>query len=149
MKTMATHESMGLGRLAQASGVPAETLRYYERIGLLATPGRRKGAYRRYGADAVARLRFIRRAAELGFSLAETRELLALRAREGVPCAGVRAKAAEKLHLIEQKLAELTELRDAVATLVRACSGDKAVEHCSILAALEGGVTEPTGGESE
>lgn len=135
---MATDETMGIGRLARASGVGVETLRYYERIGLLVQPGRRKGAYRRYGPDAVARLRFIRRAALLGFSLAETRELLALRAREGAPCAAVRAKASAKLALVEQKLAELTELRDAVAALVRACRGDKAVEHCTILAALGG-----------
>lgn len=135
---MRTDETMGIGTLARTTGVGVETLRYYERIGLLAQPGRRKGAYRRYGNDAVARLRFIRGAADLGFSLAETRELLALRAREGAPCASVREKASQKLSVIEQKLAELTELRDAVAALVRACSGDKAVEHCTILAALGG-----------
>lgn len=133
---MPSDETMGIGRLARASGTGAETLRYYERIGLLVQPGRRKGAYRRYGADAVARLRFIRRASELGFSLAETRELLTLRARQGAPCASVRAKAVEKLAAVDQKLAELTELRNAVAALVRACRGDKAVEHCTILAAL-------------
>jgi MerR family transcriptional regulator, copper efflux regulator len=130
--------TMGIGALSRASGVGIETLRYYERIGLLTQPGRKKGAYRRYGPDAITRLRFIRRAAVLGFSLAETRELLALRAREGAPCTTVREKASQKLAVIEQKLAELTDLRDAVATLVRACRGDKAVEHCTILAALGG-----------
>jgi MerR family copper efflux transcriptional regulator len=130
-------ETMGIGRLARATGVGAETLRYYERIGLLVQPGRRKGAYRRYGAEAVARIRFIRRAAALGFSLAETQELLTLRARQGAPCASVRVKASEKLAAIEQKLVELTELRDAIATLVHACRGDRAVEHCTILASLD------------
>lgn len=135
---MPTDETMGIGALARASRVGVETLRYYERIGLLVQPGRRKGAYRRYGSDAVIRLRFIRGATELGFSLAETRDLLALRAREGAPCRSVREKASAKLALIEQKLAELTDLRDAVAQLVRRCEGDKAVEDCTILAALGG-----------
>lgn len=129
---------MGIGALARASGVGVETLRYYERIGLLAQPGRKKGAYRRYGADAIARLHFIRAAGDLGFSLAEIRELLTLRAREGAPCMAVREKAAQKLAIIEQKLTELTELRDAVSALLRACRGDRAVEHCTILAALSG-----------
>lgn len=138
---MPTDDTMGIGALARATGVGVETLRYYDRIGLLSQPGRRKGAYRRYGDDAVARLRFIRRAADLGFSLAETRELLALRAREGAPCTSVREKASQKLSVIEEKLVELTELRDAVAALVRACAGDRAVEHCTILAALAGDET--------
>jgi MerR family copper efflux transcriptional regulator len=133
---MADENDLTIGSLARSAGVGRETVRYYERIGLLATPGRRKGAYRRYTPGDVARLRFIRRAGELGFTLAETSELLALRAREGSPCASVRAKAKAKLTAIEQKLVELTELRDAVAALVRACRGDRAVEHCSILAAL-------------
>lgn len=133
---MPDENHLTIGALARLAGVGREALRYYERIGLLTTPGRPKGAYRRYGDGDVARLRFIRRAAELGFTLAETKELLALRAREGAPCASVRAKASEKLDAIERKLAELTELRDAVAALVHACRGDRAIEHCTILAAL-------------
>lgn len=140
---MAREDELTIGGLARLAGVGRETLRYYERIGLLPAPGRRKGGYRRYGAAEVARLRFIRRAVDLGFTLAETGELLALRAREGAPCAGVRSKAHAKLEAVEQKLLELTELRDAIAALVRACRGDRAVEHCTILAALgEGGSFE-------
>lgn len=134
---------MGIGALARATGVGVETLRYYERIGLLELPGRRKGTYRRYGADSIARLRFIRAAGDLGFSLTETRELLALRARKGAPCAAVREKAEQKLTVIKQKLAELTELRDAVSALIGACHGDRAVEHCTILAALSGEASIP------
>jgi hypothetical protein len=74
----------------------------------------------------------------VGFSLAETCELLALRARKGAPCAAVREKAEQKLAIIEQKLAELAELRDAVRALIGACHGNRAVEHCTILAALSG-----------
>jgi MerR family transcriptional regulator, copper efflux regulator len=129
--------TLSIGALARECGVGVQTIRYYERIGLLSQRGRTKGTYRRYGADELARLKFIRRSAQLGFTLAETSELLALRAREGAPCSSVRTKAERKLAAIERKLAELTSLRDAVATLVHACAGDTAIEHCSILAALE------------
>ncbi|MBN9165801.1 MAG: heavy metal-responsive transcriptional regulator [Myxococcales bacterium] len=125
-----------IGVLARRAGVGVQTVRYYERIGLLPRAGRAKGGYRRYGEEAVARLQFIRHAARLGFTLAETKELLTLRARRGAPCGAVRTRAEEKLAAIERKLAELRELRDAVAHLVHACSGGTAVEHCSILAAL-------------
>lgn len=130
-------ETFTIGTLAKRAGVNVQTIRYYERIGVLPKPGRAKGGYRRYGDDAVARLRFIRRAARLGFTLTETKELLALRARNGAPCGAVLARAEEKLATIERKLAELIELRDAVARLVRvrSCSGNT-VEDCSILAAL-------------
>jgi MerR family transcriptional regulator, copper efflux regulator len=131
-----------IGTLASRAGVGVETVRYYERIGLLPRTTRVKGEYRRYGDEAVARLQFVRRAAQLGFTLAETKELLALRARQGAPCRTVRTRAEEKLAAIERKLTELRELRDAVAHLVRTCSGDTAVEHCSILATL--GETETT-----
>lgn len=129
-------ETFTIGTLARRAGVGVQTVRYYERIGILPQPGRPKGGYRRYGDEAVARLQFVRRAAQLGFSLAETKELLTLRTRQGAPCGAVRTRAEEKLAAIEQKLAELQELRDAVAYLVRTCSGKTAVEHCSILAAL-------------
>lgn len=127
---------LSIGGLARECGVGVQTVRYYERIGLLAQTGRQKGTYRRYGPDEVARLKFIRRAAQLGFTLAETKDLLALRAREGAPCSSVRTKAETKLVAIEKKLVELTKLHEAVSSLVRACKGDRAVEHCSILAAL-------------
>ena len=129
-------ETFTIGTLAKRAGVHVQTVRYYERIGILPKPSRAKGGYRSYRSDAVARLQFIRHAARLGFTLTETKELLALRARQGAPCRTVRTRAEEKLATIERKLAELQELRDAVALLVRTCSGNTAVEHCSILAAL-------------
>jgi MerR family copper efflux transcriptional regulator len=131
-----SEETFTIGTLAERAGVNVQTVRYYERIGILPKPSRAKGGYRRYSSDAVARLQFIRHATHLGFTLTETKELLTLRARQGAPCRTVRTRAEEKLATIEKKLAELTELRDAVAQLVRTCSGDTAVEHCTILAAL-------------
>lgn len=130
-------EAFTIGTLAKRAGVNVQTVRYYERIGLLPQPERPQGGYRRYTGDTVARLHFIRHAASLGFTLAETRELLELRARRGTPCKTVRTRAEQKLVTIEQKLADLLELRDAVARLVQACSGNTAVDHCSILAVLD------------
>ncbi|MBX3204052.1 MAG: heavy metal-responsive transcriptional regulator [Labilithrix sp.] len=129
-------ETFTIGTLARRAGVGVQTVRYYERIGILPQPARQKGGYRRYGEEAVARLQFVRHAAQLGFSLAETKELLTLRARRGAPCRAVRTRAEEKLAAIELKLDDLRELRDAVAHLVSTCSGETAIEHCSILAAL-------------
>lgn len=141
-------ETFTIGTLAERAGVNVQTVRYYERIGILPKPSRSKAGYRRYGEDAVARLRFIRHAAQLGFSLTETRELLSLRARQGAPCGTVRTRAAAKLATIDAKLEELHELRDAVARLVRTCSGNTAVEHCSILAALDEPETNTREGKS-
>lgn len=129
--------SFSIGTLAQRAGVSVETIRYYEQLGLVSPRRRSPAGYRQYDDQGLARVLFVRRAAKLGFSLEETSELLALRARGGAPCGAVRARAEQKLATIEARLAELVELRDAVAKLVDACRGDRAFEHCSILAALE------------
>jgi MerR family copper efflux transcriptional regulator len=134
-------ETFTIGTLAKRAGVNLQTVRYYERIGLLPEPARSARGYRRYGADDLARLHFVRHASGLGFTLTETKELLALRARRGAACTSVRERAERKLAAIDAKLVELHELRDAVARLVGSCAGDKATEHCSILAALA--ATEP------
>lgn len=141
---VATPNPLSIGALAKRAGVSVQAVRYYERLGLMPQTRRASGEYRKYDDAAVARLRFIRRAADLGFTLAETKDLLSLRARPGAPCKSVRVRAREKLAAIELKLAELQELRRAVAALVDACGGDTAVEHCSILAALsEPQATQP------
>lgn len=132
-------EGMGLtiGTLAAEVGVTVETIRYYERVGLVAARGRSRGGYRQFDVEAVARLRFVRRATTLGFSLTEVRDLLALRARPGARCGAVRVRAQAKLEALEVRLREITALRDAVARLVGACSGETAVAHCNILHELE------------
>ncbi len=129
-------ETFAIGMLAKRADVNVQTVRYYERIGLLPQPSRTQSGYRRYTEDDLARLHFIRHAAGLGFTLTETKELLALRARRGTSCKTVRIRAEEKLRTIDQKLTELRKLRTAVARLVHMCAGDTAVEHCSILAVL-------------
>ena len=108
--------SMSIGELARRAGVAVDTLRYYERLGLVAPAGRTKAGYRRFGPEAVERLGFIGRAKSLGFTLADVAELLRLRARPGAPCGAVREKARVQLVVVEQKLEELRRL-DPVAAL--------------------------------
>lgn len=129
---------MQIGQLAQRSGVAVDTVRYYERNGILPPPQRRSSGYRQYDDDDVARLRFVRRAKALGFSLAEIRDLLALSSRPADDMAGLKAAAGAKLADVERKLAELTRVRDGLRTLIDACPGHGALQHCPILAALSG-----------
>src|SRR5207245_11222249 len=95
------------GQLARRGGVGVETVRFYERQGLLEEPARKESGYRQYEEDVVARLRFIRRAKELGFSLKEINELLALRVDPDTTCAEVRTKAQAKIADVEQKIEAL------------------------------------------
>ncbi len=127
---------MQIGQLAKRAGVPIDTVRYYERNGILPPPERQSSGYRRYGDDDVSRLRFVRRAKGLGFTLVEIRELLALSGRRDDDMAGLKATASEKLADVEQKLEELTRIRDGLRALVASCPGHGALERCPILAAL-------------
>ncbi len=127
---------MQIGQLARHAGVPIDTVRYYERNGILPPPERQSSGYRRYGDDDVSRLRFVRRAKGLGFTLVEIRELLALSGRRDDDMAGLKATASEKLADVEQKLEELTRIRDGLRTLVASCPGRGALDRCPILAAL-------------
>lgn len=127
---------LSIGTLAKRVGVNIDTIRYYEREGLLPEPVRRASGYRSYGEGTVAQLRFIRRAKELGFTLEEIRELLALSSdrRKGVKA--VKARAERRLAAIDARIAELQRVRDGLATLVESCPGHGAPEQCPILQAL-------------
>lgn len=125
---------MKIGDLAAQSGVHIETIRYYQRLGLVPQPARRRGAVRRYGEDAVRRLRFIRRAQTLGFSLEEVRRLLELAA--GEHCAETRGLAEEKLAIVQRKLADLESMQAALQKLVRACRAGSRGSGCPIIGAL-------------
>jgi len=111
-------QGLTIGRLARAAGVNVETIRYYQRIGLIEAPAKPAQGYRRYAAGTVARVRFIRRAQDLGFSLKEISELLALNDGD---CREARGIAVQKQALIEQRIADLARMRDALADLVDAC----------------------------
>ena len=147
--------ALTIGQLAAAAGVTAESVRYYEREGVI-PPARRTGAgrYRAYTAADADRLRFVRRARALGFSLDEVRELLALASGDrGHPCAEVNRIAATHLEQVDAKLAQLRTLRRELARLVAACDrdaavadcNDAAVADCSLLGALSGAL--PGGGD--
>src|SRR6266704_5487404 len=116
-------EGLTTSKLAHEGGVNVETIRYYERHGLLPTPPRTHSGYRIFSEDAVKRLRFIKHAQDLGFSLKEIKELLALRVRPGSSCVDVRRKAEAKIVDVEQKIQHLQAIRAALVELTSACSG--------------------------
>ncbi len=127
---------LSIGAAARAAGVGIDTIRYYEREGLLPEPRRRPSGYRDYDDDAVAQLRFIRRAKTLGFRLDTVRELLALSGDRARGVAGVKQRAQERLHEVEHRLCELERMRAGLQELIDACPGHGALEHCPILQAL-------------
>jgi len=126
-----------IGKVARRAGLAIDTVRYYEREGLLEKPARSASGYRHYRPDAIARLRFIRQAKELGFSLHEIKELLSLRVAPGKSCADVKVRAEAKIADIEQRVAQLTRMRRALVKLAVACSGRGPTSECPILDAME------------
>jgi len=131
--------AFSIGQLAKRAGVGIDTVRYYERNQLLAPAGRLASGYRRYGDVELKRLRFIRRAKALGFTLADIRGLLSLSSERNV--AKVRRAAEAKLADIEQRLEELQRMRNALRELIAACPGHGRAEACPILNALQEGGT--------
>jgi len=127
---------MKIGELASKAGVNIDTVRYYERQGLLPAPQRLSSGYRQYAPEDVSRLRFVRRAKALGFTLLEIRDLLELSSQRGQDMAGMKATALHRLQDVEEKLAELTRIRDGLRMLVDSCPGHGALEQCPILNAL-------------
>lgn len=126
-----------VGQLAKDAGVGVPTIRFYERRGLLPKPARRPSGYREYPDDAVRRVRFIRHAQELGFSLAEVAELLTLSLDPAGSCADVRGRTAAKIADIDAKIVSLTRMRKALSRLMQACPGDGPTDGCPILAAMD------------
>lgn len=126
------------GELAKRAGVNVETLRFYERKGLLPQPPRRESGYRQYPPENVRRIRFIKRAQELGFSLGEIKELLGLRVQAGTTCADVRERAEKKIRDVRQKIADLKAIERALGKLTASCSGRGPLTQCPILENLDG-----------
>ena len=129
---------MKIGTLAKRADVAIDTVRYYERQGLLPAPVRLASGYRDYEDADVARLRFIRRAKALGFTLGEIHDLLHLSERREADMAGMKSAAIQKLADVDAKLAELQRIRKGLTDLVASCPGHGALEHCPILDALAG-----------
>jgi len=131
-------EGLTTAKLAKEGGVNVETIRYYERHGLLPKAPRTVSGYRKFSPDYVTRLRFIRHAQELGFTLKEVKELLNLRVRPGSCCADVRRKAEAKIADVDQKIQNLHAIREALARMTATCIGRGPLANCSILEALNG-----------
>ncbi len=128
--------ALTIGQIASAGNVNVETIRYYERRGLLSAASRSPAGYRQYTADSVKRLRFIRHAQDLGYSLGEIQELLALRVRNGASCTAVAQKTRNKIQIVEQRINDLLRMKHALEDLAAACDARRPTEHCPILQAL-------------
>jgi DNA-binding transcriptional MerR regulator len=139
--TSATHLDFTIGELAGRTGCTPEAVRFYEREGVLPRPERRGGGrYRRYSAADVERVRFLKRARDLGFSLAEVRELMTLAASDPQrPCTEVDALARAHLTQVEAKIAQLTSLRNELRQVIEGCRGGLGIGGCRILGALSNG----------
>jgi DNA-binding transcriptional MerR regulator len=126
---------LSIGQVGAATGTKVETIRYYERIGLLPKPDRTSGNYRSYPSELVHRLAFIRRARELGFAIEDVRELLDLAGHSERPCAGIDQIAARHLTMIEAKIATFKRLRRELRDTLAACAGGRVAE-CRVVQAL-------------
>ena len=126
-----------IGQVARLSGVGVETIRFYEREGLLEVPARRASGYRQYSQEAVTQIRFIKRAKLLGFSLKEIRELLTLRVDAETECAQVKERAVAKLAEVEEKIVELQHMRQALLQVASLCAGEDPKSRCPMLDVLD------------
>lgn len=129
---------MGIGALAERTGVSPETIRYYEREGLLPAAERSEGGHRRYGPPFLERLTFIARARDLGFTQPEVRALLALADRPDAPCDEVQAVAAAHLVDVRNRLSDLRRMEAVLSTMVERCRSEGAPGDCPIVNSLSG-----------
>ena len=136
---MEAKRDMTIGNAAREAGVGVETIRFYERKGLIDQPPKPAfGGFRVYPDETVERIRFIRQAQELGFSLREIDDLMSLRADPAADSGDVRERATAKVKEVKRKIMELERIRAALETLIAACPGGGALRACSIMDALEG-----------
>lgn len=128
------NEQLTIGRLAKAAGVNVETIRYYQRRGLVDEPEKPLGGHRRYAPSAASRVRFIKRAQQLGFTLEEVTALLLL--EDGQSCRQTRLLAERKLNLIEERISDLTRMRRLLKELIEECMAGQRPRSCPIIATL-------------
>ena len=132
-----------IGELAAAAGVPASTVRFYERQGLLVPDGRTEARYRVYGGASLARLRFIRGAQEAGLALSDIGAVLALREAGAAPCGDVRRLLEQRLAATEDRLTELQQARRLLRRSLAQCRGRSDAETCTVVEELRTGATAP------
>ena len=130
-------KAMKIGEVAKRSEVGIETIRYYERQGLLAEPQRRPSGYRQYDESVLARLQFIRRAKELGFTLAEVKELVGLWYDTETRCEHVRARAERKVEDIESKICSLQKMKRSLKKLITTCQATDSIDDCPLMDGID------------
>jgi Hg(II)-responsive transcriptional regulator len=128
---------LNIGQVAKQTGVTVETVRFYEKQGLIAAPERSEAGYRKYPPDTVKRLKFIQHAKEVGFTLKDISELLAMRREPGTTCTDIKLRATQKIEEVDQKIQDLTRIREALGRMILKCSGRGALSQCPILEELE------------
>ena len=128
-----------IGKVAKGAGIGIETVRFYEKEGLIEPPERTASNYRIYSSQAITRLRFIKRAKTLGFTLKEIKELLSLRHNPSASKSDVKVQVEAKIDAIKQKISDLKNILNTLETLDECCDGMGPVDDCPILKALEGG----------
>lgn len=131
---------MTIGKLAKAAGVGVETIRFYERKGLIRKPPKKDGGFRSYSYEAVTRIRFIRRAQQLGFTLREVKDLVELQSKRKMTGGQVQKKADQKIQEIQTKISDLKKIEESLRQLSRVCGeGEQAIKECRFLDCLEKG----------
>ncbi|NIP72351.1 MAG: heavy metal-responsive transcriptional regulator [Gammaproteobacteria bacterium] len=130
-------EMLKIGQVAKRTGITVETVRFYEKQGLIAAPQRSASGYRQYTPDTVKRVRFIQHAKEVGFTLKDIAELLALRREPGTSCADIKLRATHKIEEVDRKIQDLQRIREALARMAIKCSGRGDLRECPILEELE------------
>lgn len=128
---------LNIGQVAKQTGVTVETIRFYEKQGLIATPQRSDAGYRQYPSETIKRVRFIQHAKEVGFTLKDIGELLALRREPGSSCTDIKLRTTQKIEDVDKKIQELKRIREALARMVMKCSGRGPLSVCPILEELE------------
>lgn len=130
---------LSIGQVAKQTGVTVETVRFYEKRGLIEPPRRTASGYRQYAPDSLKRIRFIQHAKDSGFTLNDIAELLALRQAPGESCAPIRDRAREKIEAVDSKIRDLQHIRDALSKLVNKCDANDVLGDCPIIESLEEG----------
>ena len=128
---------LNIGQVAKQTGVTVETVRFYEKQGLIDAPKRSGSGYRQYPQETVKRLRFIQNAKEVGFTLKDISELLTLRQEPGTSCPDIKLRATLKIEEVDRKIRDLNRIRNALARMILKCSAEGPVSQCPLLEELD------------
>jgi MerR family mercuric resistance operon transcriptional regulator len=130
-------ELLNIGQVAKETGVTVEAIRFYEKQNLITAPQRSESGYRKYPLETIKRVRFIQHAKEVGFTLKDVGELLALRREPNTSCTEIKLCTLQKIEEVDRKISDLNKIRDALARMIMKCSGQGALSECPILEELE------------